>query len=74
MDKYLRRAGVREGNCHVLRHTAAKWWIDNRVEISVVQKLLGLESILTTQRYITATKEDKRRAVESTSSEREISL
>jgi integrase len=40
----------RRPRIHDLRHTAASWWLEDRVPIHVVSELLGHESITTTVR------------------------
>lgn len=47
----LRRAGIRDFRWHDLRHTAASWMIQGGIELDVVRKVLGHESIETTMRY-----------------------
>lgn len=47
----LARAGVPAGTLHDMRHTAASWLVMDSVDIYRVQKLLGHESVRTTERY-----------------------
>jgi integrase/recombinase XerD len=68
MEKVFMAANLSSYSCHSLRHTAAKRWVDHK-GIEVAQRLLGHESIQTTQRYITPSEHDLRQAVEATSSE-----
>lgn len=69
MEKVFKAANL-SYSCHSLRHTAAKLWVDHK-GIEVAQRLLGHESIQTTQRYVTPSEHDLRQAVDATSSERD---
>jgi integrase/recombinase XerD len=68
MEKVFKAANLSAYSCHSLRHTAAKLWVDHK-GIEVAQRLLGHESIQTTQRYVTPSEHDLRQAVDATSSE-----
>lgn len=48
----LRRAGIEDLRWHDLRHTAGTRMVQGGVDISVVQEVLGHESIETTRRYV----------------------
>ena len=50
-----KRAGIKSQGLHILRHTAAKVFLDSGVSIVVVQSLLGHSSIQTTSMYANPT-------------------
>jgi site-specific recombinase XerD len=52
----VRKSGVRrKGGIHLLRHSFATGLIENGVELTLVQRLLGHASLLTTARYLHVT-------------------
>lgn len=59
-----KRAGVGHLRWHDLRHTCASWLIQNGVDVTIVQKLLGHSQISTTQRYIGLEVNDVRHALD----------
>jgi site-specific recombinase XerD len=51
--KAMHKAGIRKGgNIHTLRHSFATHLIEAGVDVTIVQKLLGHTSVLTTMRYV----------------------
>jgi integrase/recombinase XerD len=51
--KAVGKAGIRKGgNIHTLRHSFATHLIEAGVDVTIVQKLLGHTSLLTTMRYV----------------------
>jgi len=49
----IKKAGLpRKGGIHCLRHSFATHCLENRIEITIVQKLLGHVSLNTTARYL----------------------
>ena len=52
IDKIMEQSDLKKNIFpHILRHTAAKHWLNNGMNITVVQELLGHEEIGTTQIY-----------------------
>jgi integrase len=60
----LKAAEIEGFRFHDLRHTAASWMLRNGVDLNTVREILGHASIVTTQRYLTALEDQKRKAVE----------
>lgn len=57
VNSIYKNAGVNVSSTHILRHTAAKNWIKNGMDITTVQNLLGHSSIQTTSIYINPTED-----------------
>jgi integrase/recombinase XerD len=72
LDKYFRMADIADVSPHCLRHTFAKNILDleGEKQLTYVKHLLGHENINTTQRYLTPSERDLRKATDSISSER----
>jgi len=76
IDGYMERCGLLErsvdkgklegqASCHSLRHTFCKNLVDVGVPIQNIAKLAGHDSIQTTQRYVEASEDDLRKAIQS---------
>jgi integrase len=61
----VKKAGLREVRFHDLRHTHASDLLAARVELPVIQKILGHASIKTTQRYAHLDNDRDRQAMEA---------
>lgn len=72
LDKYFRMADIPEVTPHCLRHTFAKniLELEGEKQLTYVKHLLGHENINTTQRYLTPSEKDLRKATDRISSER----
>ncbi|MFL9951686.1 site-specific tyrosine recombinase XerC [Paraburkholderia agricolaris] len=51
VKRYMERAGIREGACHVLRHACATHMLENGADIRFIQALLGHADLSSTQIY-----------------------
>ncbi|HEX4521637.1 MAG TPA: tyrosine-type recombinase/integrase [Gaiellaceae bacterium] len=59
VKRYGVRAGIEDLHPHILRHTAANYWLtDRRLDIEKVRFLMGHASLATTQRYLHANPAD----------------
>lgn len=55
VKRYGARAGIEDLHPHILRHTAANYWLrERRLDVESVKFLLGHESLATTQLYLHA--------------------
>lgn len=55
VKRYGDQAGIDDLHPHILRHTAANYWLrERRLDVSSVQFLMGHESLQTTQLYLHA--------------------
>lgn len=62
MAHAVKTSGVtKKVNCHTLRHSAATHWLNNGVDIRIVQELLGHSDVKTTMIYTHVTEESARR-------------
>ena len=64
LKRIRRRAGLRQFNWHLMRHTFASILVSRGTPLRVVQELLGHASITMTQRYTHMSDEDAQKAVE----------
>lgn len=62
--KILKRAGIKNGNLHTLRHTFVSRLVMAGVDLTTVKELAGHASISTTMRYAHLSPDHKARAVE----------
>ena len=52
VSRYIESSGIgRGGICHLFRHICATHMLENGAEIRLIQKLLGHESLKSTQTY-----------------------
>lgn len=67
IDNYMDRCGLKEGgySAHSLRHTFCKNLVNSGVPIQNVAKLAGHDSIQTTMRYVEASQNDLKKAIQS---------
>ena len=64
--RYLKDAGVRQKNFHILRHTFATNCIDNGADIKSLSEILGHSDVkITLNRYVHPSLETKRKQMDS---------
>lgn len=66
IKQYGRKSGIgKKITCHTLRHSFGTNTLKKGNDIETVRELMGHDSILTTQKYMHSTREDKRKAANS---------
>lgn len=71
--QYVQRLGSKCGfrvTPHMFRHTAATGWVENGVQLDVVQDLLGHAQASSTKIYLHPSRKRMREAVEALASKR----
>jgi len=66
VHRWLRAAGIRAGNCHLFRHTAASHMLEHGADIRYIQAMLGHRRLTTTQIYAHVTIDELRRVHKAT--------
>ncbi len=64
VKKHLRKAGIEKASTHSLRHTSATHYLLQGVALKTVQDLLGHKQRRTTERYLEAVEETRRRELQ----------
>ncbi len=64
VKKYLRKAGIEQASTHSLRHTSATHYLLQGVGLKTIQDLLGLKQQRSTERYLEAVEEVRRRELQ----------
>jgi integrase/recombinase XerC len=66
VKQYGKKSGIgKRITCHTLRHSFGTNALKKGNDIETIRELMGHESILTTQKYMHSTREDKRKAANS---------
>lgn len=65
VDKYLRIAGIKDASVQTLRHTMATHYLAKGGELQAVHKMLGNESLETTQIYANLAKKMQQEMVQN---------
>ncbi len=64
VKKYMRKAGIEKASTHSLRHTSATHYLLQGVGLKTVQDLLGHKQQRSTERYLGAVEEARRRELQ----------
>ncbi len=63
-NKWARKAGIKKrGSIHLLRHSFASHLLDNGMDLTVIQQLLGHRNLCTTATYLHLTRNQKKQWV-----------
>ncbi len=65
VKKYMRKAGIEKASTHSLRHTSATHYLLQGIGLKTVQDLLGLKQQRSTERYLEALEEARRRELQA---------
>lgn len=62
-DTALRKAGIEDFHFHDLRRTVGTWLLSSGVDIRTIQNILAHSDVSTTERYLSLTPEQNRKAI-----------